>query len=155
MIDVSNAPARDADHARAFFGTGTANLLAAERHADVRHHVVLSIVGVDRVAGNAHYAGKRRQEELVLGGPIAATVVRATQFHEFASMVVDWTCHNGVALVPPLLIQPLAAADLAAVLIEIAAGAGNGDIREVAGPEPQDLVEMARRTLAAAARRCA
>jgi uncharacterized protein YbjT (DUF2867 family) len=55
----------------------------------VRHHVVLSIAGVDRVGGNAHYAGKRRQEELALAGPIPATVLRATQFHEFAAMVVD------------------------------------------------------------------
>lgn len=59
------------------------------------HHVVLSIVGVDRVEGNAHYAGKRRQEELALAGPVPATVLRATQFHEFAEMVVCWTRRGG------------------------------------------------------------
>jgi hypothetical protein len=44
-------------------------LLSAEHHAGVRHHVVLSIVCVDRVQGNAHYAGKREQERLALAGP--------------------------------------------------------------------------------------
>jgi uncharacterized protein YbjT (DUF2867 family) len=149
VIDLSNTPARDADQARDFFGTATANLLAAEQHAGVCHHVVLSIVGVDRVPGNAHYAGKRRQEELALGGPTPATILRATQFHEFALMAVGWTRRDGVALVPPLLIQPLAVADLAEVLVETVVGGGSGEIREVAGPELQDLVDMARRTLAA------
>lgn len=149
VIDVSNAPTRNADQARAFFGTGTANLLAAERQARVRHHVVLSIVGLDRVTGNAHYAGKRHQEERALAGPTPATVLRATQFYEFAAMVVGWTRRDGTALVPPLLVQPLAVADLAEILVETVAGVGRGDIREVAGPEPQDLVDMARRTLAA------
>jgi uncharacterized protein YbjT (DUF2867 family) len=148
VVDVSNAPARDADEARAFFGTATANLLAAEQLVGVSHHVVLSIVGVDRVTGNAHYAGKRRQEELALSGPIPATVLRATQFYEFAAMVVEWTLRDGVALVPPLLVQPLAIADLADALVETAATAGHGEVLEVAGPEPQDLVDMARRTLA-------
>jgi uncharacterized protein YbjT (DUF2867 family) len=149
VIDLSNAPARSADQARDFFGTATANLLAAEHRAGVGHHVVLSIVGVDRVTGTAHYAGKRRQEELALGGPTPATILRATQFHEFASMVVGWTRRSGAALVPPLLVQPLAVADLADVLVETILGAGSGEVREVAGPEPQDLVDMARRTLAA------
>lgn len=103
VIDVSNARAVDADQARAFFGAGTGNLLAAEQRAGVSHHVVLSIVGVDRVDGNAHYAGKRWQEERALTGSTPVTAIRATQFHEFAAMVVGWTrrgdvwCRRGVA----------------------------------------------------------
>ncbi len=45
--------------------------------------MALPIVGVDRISGNGHYAGQRLQEELVIDGPVAATIVRATQFHEF------------------------------------------------------------------------
>src|SRR5580704_2058714 len=97
VIDVTNTPATDADETRAFFGTATRNLLAAEEQAGVGHHVALSIVGVDRVQGNAHYAGKRLQEELVKDGPVPATIVRATQFHEFAAMVVSWTRRGDVA----------------------------------------------------------
>ena len=148
VIDVTNTPATDPNEARAFFGTATRNLLAAEEQAGVGHHVVLSIAGVDRVQGNGHYAGKRLQEELAADGPVAATIVRATQFHEFAAMVVSWTRRGDVADVPPLLVQPAAAADVGDVLAKAALDDPAGTI-EVAGPEPQDLVDMARRTLAA------
>ena len=139
VVDATNTPAAGPDEARAFFGAVTSNLLAAEQEAGVRHHVVLSIVGVDRVEGNGHYAGKRRQEELALAGPVAATVVRATQFHEFAAMVVSWTRRGDVATVPPLLVQPAAAADVGDALAAAVLGDPAG-VTEVAGPEPQDLV---------------
>ncbi|MGH3886387.1 MAG: SDR family oxidoreductase [Pseudonocardiaceae bacterium] len=149
VIDVTNTAAQDAAAAREFFGTSTGHLLAAEQRAGVAHHVVLSIVGVDRIEGNAHFAGKRRQEELALAGPIPATILRATQFHEFAAMVVDWTRQDAVATVPPLLVQPVAASDVGQVLAEVATGAPQDRTLELAGPETQDLVDMARRTLTA------
>jgi uncharacterized protein YbjT (DUF2867 family) len=119
----------------------------------VRHHVLLSILGIDRLEGNAHYAGKRRQEELVEAGPVPATILRATQFHEFAEMVVDRTIRDGVAQIPPLLVQPVAAADAARALAEAAAGPPQGRAPDLAGPRPEDLVDMARRALAARGRR--
>jgi uncharacterized protein YbjT (DUF2867 family) len=149
VIDVTNTTARDPDTAREFFATTTRRLMAAEERAGVRHHVVLSIVGLDRVEGNAHYAGKRRQEELARAGQVPATIVRATMFHDFAGMVVGWTRKDDAAVVPPLLIQPVAVSDVAEVLAEVATGAHEGGMLDLAGPEPQDLVDMARRTLAA------
>ena len=149
VIDVTNVQASDAEMARSLFGRSTQNLLAAEERARVRHHVLLSIVGLDRLEGNAHYAGKRRQEEILTSSPVPVTIQRATQFHEFAAMVVGWTRVGGVATVPPLLVQPVAAADVGDVLAEIAAGAPQGRAPDLAGPEPQDLVDMARRTLLA------
>jgi uncharacterized protein YbjT (DUF2867 family) len=149
VIDVINTPTTSAEQARAFFGTTTGQLLAAEDHAGVRHHVVLSIVGVDRVEGNAHYAGKRAQEWMALAGPVPATILRATQFFDYAAMVVGWTRRGQVARVPPLLLQPVAVADAADVLVQVALGAPQNGVRELAGPEPQDLVDMVRRTLAA------
>ncbi|NUR51764.1 MAG: NmrA family NAD(P)-binding protein [Hamadaea sp.] len=148
IIDVSNAPTADSEAARAFFGTATSTILAAAARAGVSHHVVLSIVGIDRVAGNPHYAGKRRQEEVALAGPVPTTVVRATQFHDFAAMVVNWSTTDGVAPIAPLLVQPIAVPDLADVLVEVAGQAPVGGIVEVAGPKTEDLVDMARRTLA-------
>ena len=74
------------------------------------------------------------------------TIVRATQFHDFAATMTRWTEQVGVAPIPPLLVQPMAPADVAAVLAEIATGTPRGRYRDVAGPEPQDLVDMARRT---------
>ncbi|MFI7218372.1 SDR family oxidoreductase [Micromonospora maritima] len=146
VVDASNCPATDRDEAVAYFGATTRNLLAAEQRAGVRHHVLLSIVGVDRVDGNAHYAGKREQERLVAEGRVPWTIVRATQFHDFAAMVTSWTEQDGAAAVAPLLVQPIAPADVADVLAEIAQGAPRGRYRDVAGPEPQDSVDMARRT---------
>src|SRR5689334_11285115 len=146
VIDATSSTATGRDEAVAYFGTTARNLLAAEERAGVRHHVLLSIAGIDRVEGNAHYAGKREQERLVTEGPVPWTIVPATQFHDFAATVTSWTEQDGVATIAPLLVQPIAPADVADVLAEIATGAPQGRYRDVAGPEPQDLVDMARRT---------
>ncbi|HEX8347790.1 MAG TPA: NAD(P)H-binding protein [Actinoplanes sp.] len=153
VVDATNYLAGSAEEAVAMFGTATCNLLAAEQAAGVRHHVLLSIAGLGRIEGNAHYAGKREQERLVDAGPVPWTIVPATQFHDFAVTVVGWTERDGVAPIPPLLVQPIAPADVAAVLAEVAVGAPQGRYRDVAGPETQDLVDMARRTNDARGRR--
>jgi uncharacterized protein YbjT (DUF2867 family) len=134
---------------RAFFATVTGHLLAAEHHAGVPHHVVLSIVGLDRVPDQGQYAGKREQERLALSGPVPVSVVRATQFFDFAAQVVGWTRRGPSAALAPLLLQPVAVTDVADVLVEVAVGEPVNGICELAGPETQDLVDMARRTLAA------
>src|SRR6185369_5767700 len=149
VIDTSSTNAFDADAATAFFQTASTNLLAAERKSGVRLHVALSILGIDLIAGNAHYAGKRRQEAVVTAGPIPHRIVRATQFFEFAETVASWTRQGDTAVVPPLLVQPIALGDVATVLVEAATLADFPATIDVAGPEPQDLVDMARRTLAA------
>jgi uncharacterized protein YbjT (DUF2867 family) len=146
VVDVTNIAATDRAEAVASFGSITRNLLAAEHRAGVRHHVLLSIVGVDRVEGNAHYAGKREQERLVAGGPVPWTIVPATQFHDFAAMVTSWTERDGAATIAPLLVQPIAPSDVADILAEVATGEPQGRYPDIAGPEPQDLVDMARRT---------
>jgi uncharacterized protein YbjT (DUF2867 family) len=145
LVDVTNISAVDRADSVALFGTATRNLLAAEERARVRHHVLLSIVGIDRVEGNAHYAGKREQERLVAAGAVPWTIVPATQFHDFAAMVASWTEQDGVAPIAPLLVQPIAPADVADVLAEIAVGEPLGRYVDLAGPETQDLVDMARR----------
>lgn len=146
VIDVTNPP-YDADPVE-FFTTTTTRLLDAERAVGVAHHVLLSIVGVHRVDGNAHYAGKRAQEAAVEAGGVPFSIVPATQFHDFAEMVAGWTEHDGETRVAPLLIQPIAPADVADLLARVAVGAPVGRHRDVAGPELHDLVDMTRRTLA-------
>jgi uncharacterized protein YbjT (DUF2867 family) len=146
VVDATNAPATDASETVEYFGTTTRNLLAAEQRAGVRHHVLLSIVGVQGIEGNAHYAGKREQERLVADGPVPWTTVPATQFHDFAGMVAGWAEQDGVATIAPLLVQPIAPTDISDILAEVAAGEPQGRHVDVAGPETQDLVDMARRT---------
>ena len=147
VVDVTSTPAVDPVEASEFFGAVTSNLLAAERDSGVQHHVALSIVGVDRVEGNAHYVGKRRQEDLVSAGDVPWTIQRATQFFDFPAMVADWTTANGVATLPPLLLQPVAADDVASRLAVIAAQSSLGLAPDFAGPDTHDFIDMARRTL--------
>jgi len=149
VVDASNTPAQDEGEIVAFFGTGTQNLLAAEQAAGVRHHVLLSIVGIDHGQDVPHYAGKRRQEELVRAGAVPFSIVRATQFHDFAAMVAGWVEQDGAATIAPLLVQPIAPRDVGEILAEVATGDPIGGVVEIAGPDTQDLVDMARRTYAA------
>lgn len=147
VIDVTNARSGDAESSRAAFGAMTANLLAAEQRAGVRHHVLLSIVSAPRLPHVPHYAGKLRQEELVAQSTVPYTILRTTQFHEFAGQMAAWSVRDGVITLPPVLLQPVASADAAAALVEASLGAPQGFAADFAGPETHDLVDMARRTL--------
>jgi uncharacterized protein YbjT (DUF2867 family) len=147
LVDAISAPPVGPDQTREYFATTTTNLLESEQRAGVRHHVLLSIVGIHKIdGGTAHYEGKREQERLIEAGQVPWTIVPATQFHDFAAMAASWTEQDGVALIAPLLVQPIAPDDVAEVLAELALGAPQGRYVDVAGPETQDLVDMARRT---------
>lgn len=151
VIDVLNTDETSSAGTEAFFSATTSHIQSASVEAGVGHLVTLSIVNVDLVEDNGHYAGKRRQELLTRTGRVPWSILRATQFFDFAEQTVAWTTHNGVAAVPPLLIQPVAVADVAQVLVEMATGPATRTIVELAGPDPHDLVDMSRRVLA---RRC-
>ncbi|QFZ19394.1 SDR family oxidoreductase [Saccharothrix syringae] len=146
VVDVSNAAVWTREEAERFFGTVTTNLLAAAGRAGVRHLVVLSIVGAD-VVDLDYYFGKRRQEELVAAGDVPWTVLRATQFFEFAGQVLA-QASGPVAQVPPMLSQPVSTEDVAARLVELAAGEPRGFVPPIAGPERLRLVDMARQVVA-------
>jgi uncharacterized protein YbjT (DUF2867 family) len=105
-------------------------------------------VGIDRVPDNAHYHGKRAQEEAVRHGPVPWSIVAATQFYDFPLMVAGWTRDGDTVTLPPLLMQPIAPEDVANTLAEVAAGTPRGHL-EIAGPHTEDMVDMARRSLAA------
>lgn len=143
VIDVSNVTTTRARTSVAFFESATAHLLAAGQAAGVAHHVALSIVGADRV-GLGYYLGKRRQEELVLGGPVPGTVLRATQFHEFAAQALARP--GPFVLAPKMLSQPVALAEVARHLITLARGQALGLAPELAGPEERlRMQDMVRR----------
>lgn len=148
VIDVINTTSLDPDEAASFFSTVTLNLLAAESELGIGHHVLLSIVGVDRGMANPHYVAKRRQEQAVDSGGVPWTILRSTQFFEFAEQVVGWTREGDTATVPPLLIQPAAAAEVADELVRLAVGAPRNATVELGGPRREDLVDMTRRVLA-------
>jgi uncharacterized protein YbjT (DUF2867 family) len=142
VVDVSNRSALGEARAVAFFQAATGHLLAAEQRAGVAHHVVLSIVGIDRVH-MGYYAGKRRQEELVEAGPVPWTILRATQFHEFAAQTLT-NAVGPLVPVPRMLTQPVAAREVATELVRLAAAGPRGRATEMAGPQQRDLVTMVR-----------
>ncbi|GAB2989145.1 SDR family oxidoreductase [Nocardioides montaniterrae] len=147
VIDCSNVVATAAKKSVAFFEAATRNLLEAEERADVGHHVVLSIVGADRVSFG-YYAGKVRQEQLAMAGPIPTTVLRATQFHEFPGQLLE-RMKGPVAVIPKMQSQTVAAAEVAAHLVDLALGRPLGMTDEMAGPEVHQMPDLARQVVAA------
>lgn len=134
-IDVSNSPSFEDEAVMEFFTTSTTNLLAAEADAGVRHHVALSVVGADRLPNSGYLRGKLAQERLISDSSIPFTVVRATQFFEFALRIADEAMDGDVVRLPHVLFQPMAAADVAAAVCEISQRAPADGLIEIAGPD--------------------
>ena len=147
VIDVSNVTTLNKKTSVTFFESASQNLLAAASATGVSHLVALSIVGVDRV-DFGYYAGKLRQESLVLGGPVPASVLRATQFHEFAGQLLERS-GGPFAFVPRMKSQPIAAREVADALVDLAVGPPVGLAPELAGPEPLEMTAMVRQLLRA------
>lgn len=146
VVDVSDVRTLNAKKSIHFFRTATANLLTCAARHEVKHHVVLSIVGIDRVR-SAYYLGKLAQEHEVMTGPVPWTILRATQFHEFAQQVLD-QMPGPIAVVPKMKSQPIAMREVADHLCELAAGSPQRRTLELAGPQVESTVDMARRLIA-------
>jgi len=144
VIDTANANATGAEAATRFFTTVTRTLLAAEQTAGVGHHVALSIVGVDR-APYGYYAGKLAQEEAVAAGAVPFTILRATQFHEFAEQMLGMLSFAGLHLAPRIPSQPVAAREVGERLVLLAEQGPAGRSVDFAGPQREDIGDMVRR----------
>jgi polyisoprenoid-binding protein YceI len=123
--------------------------MAAEQRAGVGHHVVLSIVGVDRLAENGYFRAKLAQEQLVRDSGIPYTIVHATQFFEFLGSIADAATDGRTVRLSPALVQPMAADDVARAVADIAEDAPLNGMVEIAGPEQLRLCDLAGRLLAA------
>jgi len=147
VVDVANAPAWEDKAVLEFFETSGRNLLAAEAAAGVRHHVALSVVGVERLPENGYFRAKVAQENLIKASGIPYTILRATQFFEFVGGIAQSATVGEEIRLSPALIQPIASDDVAATLADLAiAPPVNGTV-EVAGPEAMPLDELVRRFL--------
>jgi uncharacterized protein YbjT (DUF2867 family) len=149
VVDVSNSPSFADDDVMAFFRTATGNLTAAAKDAGVGHYVALSVVGADGVPASGYLRAKVAQEELIEAAGLPYSVVRATQFFEFAGGVADTSMVDGVVRLPAAGVQPIAADDVAAAVGRAAMGAPLGGMVEVAGPEVFGLDEWIRAVLVA------
>ena len=147
IIDVANSGSTRARAAREFFETTTTNLLAAGSAVGVKHHLALSIVGVDRVPWG-YYRAKARQEELVAASSVPWTLLRATQFHEFPVQLLART-PGPVVPVPRMRSATVAAREVAARLVELVVAGPQGRAPDMSGPEIHAMPDLARRVLQA------
>jgi uncharacterized protein YbjT (DUF2867 family) len=149
VVDVSNSPSFEDAAVLNFFRTSTTNLLAAEAAAGVRHHVALSVVGTDRLAESGYMRAKIAQEKLIEESSIPYSIVHATQFFEFLKGIADAATDGDTVRLAPVLIQPMAAEDVATAVAKVAVGAPLNGMVELGGPEQFRLDDLVRRYLAA------
>ncbi len=149
VVDVTNAPSWEDAAVLKFFETSTRNLLAYEAAAGVGHHVALSVVGSERLLESGYFRAKIAQENLIKGSSIPYSIVRATQFFEFVKGIADFSTEGNKVRLPPALIQPMAADDVASAVGRIATGSPVNGTVEIGGPEQFRLDELIRRFLAA------
>ncbi|HWK49548.1 MAG TPA: NAD(P)H-binding protein [Steroidobacter sp.] len=135
VIDVTNSPSFEDNYVLNFFRTSSRNLIAAAEAARVKHHVVLSIVGTDRLLESGYFRAKMVQEDLVRESAIPHTVLRSTQFFEFLPTVLRSATDQHAVRVSPALIQPIASAEVAAALADLATATPRNGMVEFAGPE--------------------
>jgi uncharacterized protein YbjT (DUF2867 family) len=148
VVDVANSPSFEDHAALHFFETAGHNLFEAEKIDGVKHHVALSVVGTERLLDSGYFRAKMAQEKLVKKSGIPYTILRATQFFEFIHAIAHSGHEEGNTLhLPSAALQPVASADVAAALTEIALKAPSNQTVEVAGPEKRPLVEFANEYL--------
>jgi uncharacterized protein YbjT (DUF2867 family) len=152
VVDVTSVMTQSAEESVRFFRAVSTNLLATEARLGVGHHVALSIVGSDRTP-LGYYAGKVVQEDLVTGGPVPWTLLRTTQFHEFAGQLHAQLRVGPLHPVPLMRSQPVAAREVAERLIALVEAGPSGRVPDLAGPEILRMPDMVRRYARATGRR--
>jgi len=149
VVDVSNSPSFEEAAVMEFFTTSTRNLLTHAAAAGVKHYVALSVVGTERVPDSPYLRAKNAQETLIKAGGIPYSIVHATQFYEFIKRIADEATVGSIVRVPPVLIQPMAADDVAKAVAKVAAGAPVNGTVEVAGPQQFRFDDLIRQGLGA------
>jgi uncharacterized protein YbjT (DUF2867 family) len=149
VVDVTNSPSWEDAAVLKFFETSTHNLLDHEAKAGVRHHVALSVVGTERLLESGFFRAKLAQENLIKASEIPYSIVRATQFFEFVEKIADLSTEGNEVRLPPTLIQPMAADDVATAVGRVAMGSPVNGTVEIGGPEQFRLDELIRRELVA------
>jgi uncharacterized protein YbjT (DUF2867 family) len=149
VVDVSNSPSFEEAAVMEFFTTSTRNLLKYAAAAGVTHYVALSVVGTERIPDSPYLRAKNAQETLIKGGGIPYSIVHATQFFEFIKRIADDATDGTTVRLPPALIQPMAADDVAKAVGRIAVGAPLNGTVEVAGPQRFRFDELIRQGLGA------
>jgi uncharacterized protein YbjT (DUF2867 family) len=147
IVDVTNSPSFENQAVMDFFTTSTGNLVKYGAAAGVRHLVALSVVGSDRLSESPYIRAKIVQEQLIRESGLPFSIVHATQFFEFIKTIADISTQANQVHVAPVLIQPMAADDVAKAVAKIAVGTPLNGVVEVGGPDKFRLDELIRLTL--------
>ena len=149
VVDVSNSPSFEDAAVMKFFTTSTRNLLEQAAAAGVKHYVALSVVGTERIPDSPYLRAKNTQEALIKESGMPYSIVHATQFFEFVKRIADDATVGTTVRLPPVLIQPMAADDVAKAVGRIAVGGPLNGTIEVAGPQQFRFDELIRQGLVA------
>ena len=149
VVDLTNSPSFEDSAVLNFFETSARNLFPAEGAAGVRHHVALSIVGADRMGNVGYMRAKVAQEKAIKASGIPYTIVRATQFFEFIGGLADDATNGKIVRLSNVLMQPIAADDIAGAVAKIALEDPKNGYINVAGPERRQQDDLARELLKA------
>ncbi|MGK7652232.1 SDR family oxidoreductase [Roseovarius sp. B08] len=149
VVDLANSPSFDDEPALDFFKTSGENLIAAETEAGVGHHIALSVVGTQNLQGSGYFRAKQVQEKLIKSSPIPYTIIHSTQFFEFMGGIAASGADGNVIRVPTAFIQPIASDDVADFVADLALGAPNYGIVEIAGRQKVRLNTAVERYLSA------
>lgn len=144
LVDVTQSPTLDEGEATSFFTTVATNLGRAATAAGVARTVVLSIVGIDDMPDYGYYVAKLAQERAARDSAPGLSVLRATQFHDFAGQMLRWSTQDGVAHIIDVPTQPVATAEVVRALLDLAADAKPADV-DLTGPQRIGLVDQVRK----------
>jgi uncharacterized protein YbjT (DUF2867 family) len=147
VIDLANSPSFEEKAVMEFFKTSGTNLLAAEKKAAVKHHVALSIVGVDLMQNVAYMRAKKIQEDLIKQSGIPYTIIRSTQFFEFLKGIADQATNGNEVHVADVSFQPIASDDVARFVAKYAIATPQNTSVEIAGPDRYKMYEVITRYL--------
>jgi uncharacterized protein YbjT (DUF2867 family) len=149
VIDLANSPSWEDKAVMDFFQTAGHNLLSAEINAGVKHHIAVSIVGVDLMQDSGYMRAKKAQEDLIRQSGVPYTIIRSTQFFEFIRGIADQATEGDVVHISDVQFQPIAAEDVAAFVAGTALAAPIDGVTEIAGPGRFTMPEMIIRFLQA------
>lgn len=148
VVDVANSPSFDEQTAVEFFEKSSRNLSIAEKEANVKHHIALSVVGTDQLT-SGYFLAKHNQEKIIKASGIPYTIVQSTQFFEFLSSIAQSATIEQTVRLPSVSFQPIAADDVASILAEVSVTSPHNHTIEIAGPERDSFPNLIQRYLKA------
>ena len=149
VMDLANSPSFEDKAVLEFFQTSGRNLAAAEKVAGVKHHIALSIIGVDRLPDSGYMRAKAAQEKIIRDSRIPYTIVHSTQFMEFIGGIAQSATSGNTVRLPVGYVQPIASDDVADAMAAVATAAPINGIVEISGPERIRMNELVARYLKA------